>query len=488
MSKAQNTASGELLERLKSTSDAQVREAVRLARDRHYTEALEACSKALSYNKNNVAALNLSGLICYQTGEIGQATAFWKKSAAAQPKDNRALGYLKELDDSGLTFYNQVQSQKLYNEALAMLKNKKERKYAEARLRKAVSLNKSNLKPLLLLALCEMEDKEFKKASETLDQAAQVEPEHPQIRRYRTLIADAEQAIQDKKKFRFLETDEETEANNERGINALPGTFLGALMQIGIFVLGALLACGLMALLYVPNKIDAYKQKALEAMNVETEVRDRVAALQEENNSLKDEIALTNVDARVVAMREQVEALMNEINVRDSEMEKEQSIEKNLYEFTRKIIAGNYTTVIDAMIKEDTAEYTTNQRSCFNNLRNYVAKKNGNYILQKTYYVYQDAQVITDKTAARAKFADAITWGKRAYFLGTNNAKKAEALYYIAACYWYMGNAQEAEDYINQFYDIYTVKGDFLENCAAVLKLRIARDLKTQGGGGNHVR
>ena len=64
---------------------------------RDLSGAIESLLQALRYNKRNVPARNLLGLIYYEMGEAVQAMSEWVMSINYQQENNLATKYLKEL-------------------------------------------------------------------------------------------------------------------------------------------------------------------------------------------------------------------------------------------------------------------------------------------------------------------------------------------------------------------------------------------------------
>lgn len=73
------------------------------ARVHDLTGAMDALKMSLRYNKTNVEARNLLGLIYYEMGETVPALSHWVMSANYRSSDNPAVKYLKELRDNPKT-------------------------------------------------------------------------------------------------------------------------------------------------------------------------------------------------------------------------------------------------------------------------------------------------------------------------------------------------------------------------------------------------
>ena len=146
-----------------------------LANRQNLSGARQELVKAVSYDKRHTNARNLLGLVCFQMGEIGEAVRHWTTSIALQPgPDNRAQRYLQDLKRNEKLVQSMNESLRLCNEAMVQLR-KESPDYALVRLKKAVAMNRNYIKAYLLMALCYMETKNFRKAKATLDKVEKLD-------------------------------------------------------------------------------------------------------------------------------------------------------------------------------------------------------------------------------------------------------------------------------------------------------------------------
>lgn len=64
---------------------------------RDLSGALEDLNQSLQFNKSNIDARNLLGLVYYEMGEVVEALSQWVISKNLQPENNRADEYLTEV-------------------------------------------------------------------------------------------------------------------------------------------------------------------------------------------------------------------------------------------------------------------------------------------------------------------------------------------------------------------------------------------------------
>ena len=64
---------------------------------RNLSGAIESLKRSLKFNKNNIEARNLLGLVYYEMGETVDALSEWVISRSYQPEDNPANHYLDDI-------------------------------------------------------------------------------------------------------------------------------------------------------------------------------------------------------------------------------------------------------------------------------------------------------------------------------------------------------------------------------------------------------
>jgi len=144
------------------------------ARMRDLTGAIEALSKSLQFDKKNIPARNLLGLIYYELGEFVEALCQWVVSKNLQPEDNLANQYLEQVqgDKSGLE--NMNQAVKKFNLALEYAQNDSE-DLAIIQLRGVISQYPKMIKAYQLLALLYIRENDYSKAGRILKHALQID-------------------------------------------------------------------------------------------------------------------------------------------------------------------------------------------------------------------------------------------------------------------------------------------------------------------------
>ena len=130
-----------------------------LAQVRDLSGAIPYLQQSLKWNKNNIQARNLLGLIYCEIGEMEGALEEWTISASYQSKDNPAVGYLNVIAARQSRVDNINQVIRKYNQAIYYAKDDSD-DLAVLQAKQVISRNPKHLKAHLLLALLYMKKKE----------------------------------------------------------------------------------------------------------------------------------------------------------------------------------------------------------------------------------------------------------------------------------------------------------------------------------------
>ena len=92
------------------------------AQERDMNGAIIALRQSLQYNRENIAARNLLGLVYYGIGEVAEALVEWIISKNLKPRDNIADSYIRNVQDSANELESINQAIKKYNQCLGYCK------------------------------------------------------------------------------------------------------------------------------------------------------------------------------------------------------------------------------------------------------------------------------------------------------------------------------------------------------------------------------
>lgn len=145
-------------------------EGLKKARVRDLSGAIVMLKKSLEYNKRNIEARNLLGLVYYELGEPVTALSEWIISKHFSPENNLADYFVEKVQSNPAKLDAVNQSVKKFNQALAYAKQGSD-DLAMLQLRKVVGANPGYVRALQLLALLYMKNEEYEKAKRCLVRA-----------------------------------------------------------------------------------------------------------------------------------------------------------------------------------------------------------------------------------------------------------------------------------------------------------------------------
>ena len=141
---------------------------------RDLSGAIDMLRRSLKFNKYNIHARNLLGLVYFETGEAVAALSEWIISKNIMPENNVATEYIATLqaEQAKLDMINQTI--KKYNSALKCCRENNE-DVAAIQLRKILNQNPKLIKGYHLLALIYIHKGEYEKARKILKKAAKID-------------------------------------------------------------------------------------------------------------------------------------------------------------------------------------------------------------------------------------------------------------------------------------------------------------------------
>lgn len=137
------------------------------AKLRDLTGAITSLRQSLKFNKNNVEARNLLGIVYFEMGEVTAALCEWIISKNLKPEKNVADDYINRIQSSASRFEALGQTVKKYNQALNYCKQGS-KDLAIIQLKKVLSMNSKFIRAHQLLALLYMDAEQWEKAKREL--------------------------------------------------------------------------------------------------------------------------------------------------------------------------------------------------------------------------------------------------------------------------------------------------------------------------------
>ncbi|MBQ8086027.1 MAG: tetratricopeptide repeat protein [Lachnospiraceae bacterium] len=141
---------------------------------RDLTGAVDALNLSLKYNKQNINARNLLGLIYYEMGEVVSGLMQWVISSNYLPDNNVALKYIDEVQSDPVKLEEANQLAKQFNQALMHAKQGT-KDLAFIQLKRILSSYPHFVKGYLLLALLYMDNGNNDKAKKALKRVLRID-------------------------------------------------------------------------------------------------------------------------------------------------------------------------------------------------------------------------------------------------------------------------------------------------------------------------
>lgn len=149
-----------------------------LAKQRDLTGAAEALKRALRFNKRQVDARNLLGLVYFEVGEISDAIVQWVLSLNIRPDGNIADRYLGELQRQQGYIDSCAQAILKFNQALALAQGGSD-DLAAMQLINITEAHKKYLKAHLLLGLIYLSNEDLPKAYKAMVNVLRIDKGNP---------------------------------------------------------------------------------------------------------------------------------------------------------------------------------------------------------------------------------------------------------------------------------------------------------------------
>lgn len=257
---------------------------------RDMSGAITSLRRSLQYNKANVAAMNLLGLVYYGRGDVVEALVEWIISKNFQPHDNIANYYISKIQEVPGELESINQAVKRYNQSLQYALQSGE-DLAIIQLKKAVAAHPTYVKAYQLLGLLYLRTEQYAGARQMLRIAYKLDTTNEQTLRYMQELNQVrrDKPVDTKKKEKREQQTVTYNIGNETIIQPVSTSFkehtgLHTVVNIGIGVLVGVLV---MWFLIMPA-LNMSRQKKVNAQTVA--FSDQIETQKSQINALKTEL------------------------------------------------------------------------------------------------------------------------------------------------------------------------------------------------------
>ena len=406
-------------------------EALEAAREMDLSGAAEKLEQSLLFDKSNMQARNLLGLIYCETGRIADALKHWIISTSMVKDNNPAVGYMDFLQKNGREMEKYNDAVRMYNQALLYLNHGSD-DMAIIQLKKAVDSNPDFIDAYNLLTLCCIEENNYKRAQHFIDIVLKKDKKNPKALKYDNVINSGGTSGLRKKTPRSAESKEDSSQKTvslKKTDSAPPmPRYKRKEKQIGIlekrdiisFLLGIVCAAIAILVLMMP------------AMN---EAKDKlIVDLQTKVDSYAGETKMTPDE--VLAMRTELETLRNENKRLRSEETKQANLEL-LQTALSQMTDNDFETCVATLDRIDTMGFSDEDMAKYNSVKTTVYPKAADSL-----YTKGKSEFLSNKYAeAKASLESALKYASEenfiddAYFYLAKIAEKDEDLEQAKAYY-----------------------------------------------------
>ncbi len=421
---------GKNIEYIKISSDKSIsfyNAGYNAAKNSDMTSGIIYLQKALVWNKYNTEARNLLGLLYYRVGKLGDALKEWVISSSIDSND-MANTYINLIQDSPKELEKNKEAIILYNKAREYLQ-KKNIDVAIIRLRKAVNINSNFVEARVLLGLCYIKVKQYKRAEDNLIKALELDRGNVKALTYINEINDVYNKGYKEDKSSIYISNDKMKISNKQGKNIdRKKLFANSILY---FFIGAFVMIMAQKFFVNPVQYNTYEEQI-------------------KNLEYKNEELVSKMDEYKEDMENKMTVVLNEKTSLESQNETYKS-KLETYEYSEIIRRAkdyieekNYIDAASILYTIDENRLTKNQVEGYGEVKelSYIRATNMVYDIAKTYYN------IEDYSSAKIEFEKVVAYN-------TSEDKTCSSLYYLGEIESKLNNTELADNYykklINDF-------------------------------------
>ncbi len=407
--------------KVKRMSNLYYNDGLQKAEVRNLSGAIISLKKSLKFNKYNIDARNLLGLVYYEMGEVVDALSEWVISKSYQQDDNIAGRYLDELRKNRAQLDAINQTIKKYNQALLYCKQDS-RDLAIIQLKKVLSLNPKLVRAHQLLALLYLQEDKLEQAKKELRNAGKIDANNTTTLRY---LKEVNTRLREKGSLRKKKEEDLISYQSGNEMIIMPSRFqeysLGS--SLGYLLIGLVIGALAIGFLVVPGVENKVKQ----------EMKDQIIQM---NETLSSNAQL------IQSQKDQIAKLENQIAVLQGSPEQMNAYEALLSGYVA-YIANDHMTAATNLERVDTTRLSESALELYNSMWPTVSATYYETLFTEGYNAYQaENYVETINKLLPVVKADM-------------SYKEGSAVYYLAQAYRKNGDMESAKPYYQYVVDNY---------------------------------
>ncbi|MBQ6888372.1 MAG: tetratricopeptide repeat protein [Lachnospiraceae bacterium] len=406
---------------------------------RDLTGAINSLRQSLKFNKNNIEARNLLGLVYFEMGEVVAALSEWVISKNLRPNKNIADDYIDMVQSNPGRLESINTTIKKYNQSLVYCKQDS-LDLAVIQLKKVLSLNPKFIRAHQLLALLYIHNEEWEKARKELVKCSQIDTNNTLTLRYLKEVENVlnmEDTAKPISKKRSI-SDEviKYQSGNEtiiQPVNDREKSSVSSLLNIGI---GILIGIAATWFLILPARVRSEKAEVNENLRVVSEQSDAKSATIDDLNQQINTLTTQNTQ-----LQEQLEAYAGTNGTMSTMDELLQAVQAYV-ETPEDIekIAGYLDKIGEEIVLEETSQ-------AFQTTYQYLLNAVGPTLAEQYYAEGQNAY-------RDENYPDAIKNFEKVVYYDEDNAG-GDALMYLANAYRNSGNEAKAKETYEKIIELF---------------------------------
>lgn len=293
-----------LYKKIMSVSNLFYNEGLERAGVRDLSGAINSLRQSLKFNKNNIEARNLLGLVYFETGEVVAALSEWVISKNLRPERNIADDYIEMIQSNSSRLDAINQTIKKYNQALVYC-TQDSKDLAIIQLKKVLSLNPKFVRAHQLLALLYMDSEQWERAQRELRKCMAIDINNTLTLRYMQEVDIMLAPDENEKQTGKRKKDESVRYQSDNDIIIQPLNFkepkgggVSTLLNIGI---GLLVGAAAVYFLLVPAA----------RSNANAEMQAKVAEISELSDAKT--ITIQQLEAQIQDLKAETEDLHGQL-------------------------------------------------------------------------------------------------------------------------------------------------------------------------------
>ncbi|MFI3173753.1 MAG: tetratricopeptide repeat protein [Bacillota bacterium] len=176
-----------ILLKTRNTSIQLYNKALSLANEYNLSEAIVLLEESLLFDKNNIQARNLLGLVYFEMGQVADAIKHWIFTTSALKENNPANRYMDYLQKNPRVMEEANDAVMMYNKAIECLQHGSD-DLAIIQLKRALDTNPHMIAGNNLMTLCCLDEKNYQRAQEFVDFVLKKDTKNPLALHYQARI------------------------------------------------------------------------------------------------------------------------------------------------------------------------------------------------------------------------------------------------------------------------------------------------------------